>query len=35
MSPPKDLSILMIAYNHAQFLAKAIESVLDQQTNFS
>jgi|LauGreDrversion4_2_1035121.scaffolds.fasta_scaffold71720_1 glycosyltransferase involved in cell wall biosynthesis len=35
MSPPKDLSILMIAYNHAQFLGKAIQSVLDQQTNFS
>ncbi|MEI8059846.1 MAG: glycosyltransferase, partial [Ferruginibacter sp.] len=30
-----DISILMITYNHGAFIAKAIEGVLLQQTNYS
>ena len=30
-----DISIYMIAYNHELFIAKAIESVLMQQTSYS
>lgn len=35
MDNPIKLSVLIITYNHEKFLGKAIESVLDQETEFS
>jgi glycosyltransferase involved in cell wall biosynthesis len=33
-SPPLKVSILVMTYNHANFIKQAIDSVLMQQVNF-